>query len=78
MKILFAYVNATAAVRDHLARDDLEDEDVEKIISEQFTCHCESCIEYRSMITSDETACIPGGVFLFTRDKNFVQLRPAM
>lgn len=45
MKVVLAYVNASALVRDTIGKDDLEDEDVQKQISELYKCYCASCTE---------------------------------
>lgn len=41
MKVVFAYVNASEVVRDTIGKEDLEDEDVQKQISELYDCYCD-------------------------------------
>lgn len=72
MKVVFAYVNACAAVRDKLGRDDLEDDDVERLIAD--TCIFETCTECRRNNAECEAVYIPKGVYVFTKRNELVKM----
>lgn len=68
MKVLFAHLNAMAHIREHVRRDDLEDDEVGQLLREMFSCSCNN-FQYGS----DEPFGTPGdGVSVFTVHNHIV------
>lgn len=79
MKVVFAYVNATARVRDMLGRGDLEDDDVEQLIADSLNCIFQSCTEgHDGRDGSGEELSVPYGVAMFSRDNEVVDIIPRL
>lgn len=74
MKGVFAYVNSAAAVRDKVRRDDLEDDDVEGLISDMYTCNCETCTHCRDTGMNAEELIVQYGVYLFTKQNEINEI----
>lgn len=83
MKIVFAQINATALVRDHVQRDDLEDDDLIKLFRERCRCYCHLCTSTavrshpgEQSDTSNETDMPPiaDGIALFSRGNERIEV----
>lgn len=74
MKVVFAYVNATAAVKDKVGRDDLEDDGIEGMITDLYRCNCNGCVHNPTNATSATERYIPRGVHLFTRQNRIIHV----
>lgn len=67
MRVLFAHLNATAAVKDKIGKGDVEDIDMAEKYRHSFHCICTTCSTGVASVTSGE-------VSVFTATNNLVEL----